>query len=297
MVTNATPEQTIPEEKNEALQVKLLEEVNDNPDEVKFDLRKFNKTENQVLKAKAALSTIQTISGKEDVTVALDIIKKAKQVTKVIEDKRKALGEPFREIVEKINAKAKEIISNLPTDIKRAEDVVLAYNKAEEEKRVKLVREARGAQLETLGLVKTDSGYSYKESINVAMARLDSDDKTWAGIVTYLTDQINDFNIKEAAKKQMEAEADNFFGEDLPYTPPVQVVEAPKPVKHVSSFGGSSSAVKGVTKRWTFSIEDPALIPREYLIPDEAKIREEMNKGNRSIPGVKYEQKESLTSR
>lgn len=42
-----------------------------------------------------------------------------------------------------------------------------------------------------------------------------------------------------------------------------------------------------VTERWVFDIENEKIIPREYLKVDEKKIREAIDAGIRSIPGVK----------
>jgi hypothetical protein len=52
-----------------------------------------------------------------------------------------------------------------------------------------------------------------------------------------------------------------------------------------------------ISKVWTFEILDFNLIPREYLMPDEAKIKLAVKAGAREIPGVLIFQKDQLTLR
>ena len=63
-----------------------------------------------------------------------------------------------------------------------------------------------------------------------------------------------------------------------PVEAPVVHVEAPPKVDGVS-----------YVEHWTFEITDPASIPREYLIPDEKKIRQVVRvlKGDAKIAGVR----------
>lgn len=65
---------------------------------------------------------------------------------------------------------------------------------------------------------------------------------------------------------------------DKPVEPLRVVVEAPKKVDGVS-----------FVEKWEWMIENTDILPREYMIPDERKIRGVVNamKGNTTIPGVK----------
>lgn len=283
--------------------------IDDAPDKVKADLRKFNKAEDQVNKALAALSTVSGIKDQVDLDAALDIIGKAKKVDKIIEEKRVSLVKPYNDEVKRINQCAKDLAAKLPPAIKLASDVVLSYNKKLQEEKIALRTQARIEQLQNIGFIRfylkevgktTETlqmmGHNDFDIKISAETIQTAEDAAWPGMVQRVVDLINvkieERNAELAAKK----EVDSFFGE----TPaeeiqePVKPVEAPM-VKHVPSFG--SPSVKGVTKRWTFSVIDPALVPREYLVVDEAKIRAAMNAGVRDIPGVKFEQTESLTSR
>lgn len=79
----------------------------------------------------------------------------------------------------------------------------------------------------------------------------------------------------EAAGKTAQAEAALTAPVTVPvFTPPVQAVQK----------------VEGVSFRdnWTFTVTDPGLVPREYLMLDEQKIRGVVRalKGEAKIPGV-----------
>jgi len=96
--------------------------------------------------------------------------------------------------------------------------------------------------------------------------------------------------LEEAAA--LEAAGDREGAERLIEEPVEAPVVAPEPVfvatppaaaqpPHVSGYG--------FREEWDVVVEDPALVPAEYLIPDEAKIRRVVRamRGNIKIPGVK----------
>lgn len=80
-----------------------------------------------------------------------------------------------------------------------------------------------------------------------------------------------------AAAKGQENKAEQFQGRAAAVVAPVSQVAAPK-------VGGIS-----IPKVWTFEITDASLIPREYLLVDETKIRKVVAalKGSTNIPGVR----------
>lgn len=290
----------------EQAQVPALELIDDTPETVKTDLRKFNKTEDQVNKAVAALSTVVDIKDKADLDTAMDIIKKAKKVVTIIDSKRKALGEPFREAVDKINAHAKKLTDRLPGAIRTAEEAVLAYNRKLEQERIQKRTEARIEQLRSVGFIPEYIQELGKEAqelscvknqewdLTIAAKTLQTaEDAAWPGMLQKVTDLINEKIAERNKKLAEEAEKDAFFGEETTTAPIAAPVVAPVAVPKVAA----APAVKGVTKRWTFTVVDPNKVPREYLTVDETKIRAAMNAGVRDIPGVHFSQTESITSR
>jgi colicin import membrane protein len=70
-----------------------------------------------------------------------------------------------------------------------------------------------------------------------------------------------------------------------------QVLEQTSSLMSAPTSQVSTPKVRGVSKRevWKFEITDPALVPREYLVIDESKIRGVVQalKGATTIPGVR----------
>lgn len=283
----------------------LTEEViDDKPDQVKADLRKFNKAEDQVNKALAALSTVTEVKDQHDLEASLDIIARAKKVEKVIEKKRVSLVKPYNDEVKRINAHAKELAGKLPPAIKTASDAVLAYNnKLAAEAKQRLIS-ARMDQLSTLEFVRNKTEEEWTAFVNgdIIVERYvveQYDDANWKIKINQLVASINARNMQKLQELQKQKEVDDFFGDEQAASEVAAKIEEVKPVeapvRHVPAFG--SQKVKGITKRWTFEITDASAVPREYLIVDEAKIRAAMNAGERSIAGIRFYQTESLTSR
>ena len=58
-------------------------------------------------------------------------------------------------------------------------------------------------------------------------------------------------------------------------------------------------AIGGYTARmvWKFTVTDPTLVPRAYLVVDESRIRTSVNAGVRDIPGVDIYSEELISGR
>jgi len=69
----------------------------------------------------------------------------------------------------------------------------------------------------------------------------------------------------------------------------VAAVPAPVPTTVRTSLGSAT-----VRRRWTFEVVDAAAIPREYLVLDAVRVREEVRLGARAIVGLRIFQEESL---
>jgi hypothetical protein len=85
-------------------------------------------------------------------------------------------------------------------------------------------------------------------------------------------------------QKQLEAEAKAAAKRDVHYEPaPIVAPVAPVVPKVTRTSEGSASH----RRDWTFAVENPDAVPREYLVVDEKRIREAVKNGVREIPGVK----------
>lgn len=283
--------------------------IDDKPDEVKADLRKFNKAEDQVNKALTALGTITEIKDQAGVDAALDIMKKAKKVETIIENKRKDLVKPYNDEVKRINEYAKTLTGKIPPAIKAAEGVILTYHEAEKKKAKDLRTNARDKQLIELGYTRMPEGtefvkgdvYVNNDQYILRVTVENHTDDAWAGLLQTMAAQLEKKKQEQIEALKKEQEDASFFGDtdekkeieekiDQLKSTPVSI-----PTTHVPAFG--TSKVKGLTKRWTFEVQDINQIPREYTQVDEKKIREAIAAGERNIPGVRIYQDESITLR
>lgn len=283
--------------------------IDDKPDEVKSDLRKFNKAEDQVNKAMAALGAITTIEDQVGVDGAMEIMKSAKKVETLIENKRKELVKPYNDEVSRINAYAKGLISKIPPAIEKVKGIVLDYHTEEAKKAKDLRSNAREKQLIELGYTRQPQGTEFVKGdvyVNndqyISRTSVENHtDETWDGLLQTMAARLEEKKQQQITDLKLEKDVADFFGDEddkqaidqkineIQNTPTV------KPSTHVPAFG--SSKVKGLTKRWVFEIKNAGLIPREYLQVDEKKIRDAIAAGTRDIPGVRIYQDESITLR
>lgn len=285
---------------------KAPETVDDKPQAVKADLRKFNNTEAKVNKTLAELETITVITDQAGVEEAMVIMKDAKVVENAVEAKRKELVKPFNDAAARINAFAKDLTGKIPPAIQRGKFAIMAFQKAEETRLKNLRTTARKEQLKTLGFIEGSNFLQRGEGLDkmiVSNSEIENfEDSIWSGKISSITNDIEAEKEKQIADLQADKDAAAFFGESEE-TAAIQqqisevkgtIISAATP-SYIPSFG--SPKVKGLTKRWTFEITDTAQVPREFLQVDEKKIREAIAAGERSIAGVRIYQDESISLR
>jgi len=83
---------------------------------------------------------------------------------------------------------------------------------------------------------------------------------------------------KASQEEMAKALAEAREGEEV-----VPVILPEQPQKTVQADTGSAT----IKKVWTFQVEDPALVPEQYKVVDERKIRAAVASGIREIPGVR----------
>lgn len=272
------------------------------PQVVKADLRKFNKAEDQTNKAVAACSTITLASLKtpKDVENAMDLLKKAKQVETIIENKRKDLVKPFNEAVKRINDYAKELTGKIIPAINTGKKVLLDYNAIQEKNRLEERTKVRTKQLQDLGFI-AENGSFVKDGIMISNIIIGSlEDGPYGAELQRINQQLEEKKKAALVALEKQKEANDFFGEDEETALIDEQVDliksAPAAPVHIPSFGGGSKT-KGLTKTWTFDITDLNQVPREYLVLDEVKVRAAIKDGTRSIAGLNIYQKESISLR
>lgn len=276
----------------------------------KADLRKFNKAEAAVNKTVKELDAL-VIGSKEDADAALVKLKEAKGIEKLIEDKRVELVDPWNKEVKRVNTYAKELTAKLPPAIEAGKKKVIAWQKEEDERVQKIRTSAREQLLKVLGLSLNPENNCWEfptdqaQPLRVHQSNVEnSNDEYWQTVINNLVADKAAAEKRMLEAKQKESELDNYFSDE----PIQETIDTAPPVTndtpiHVPSFGGTGGGsyggtkVKGMTKTWAFEITDLSLVPREFLMVDEVKIRKAVAEGARTIEGVKIFQKDGLTIR
>lgn len=264
---------------------------------VSADLSKLDVAGREVNLAVEELSKIKIISNKQQVDDTMALLKICKEIEKAIETRRKELVTPFNTTVKVYNDYAKNLTSKLSGAIDKVKDVVLLYQKEEEKKALLERTVKREAALVQLGFTFDGDLNLYKMPGIGSMSSNELqhyDDRSFNSILDAWAAAVNAMRTQNAQQTQEENELNNLFGGDS--TSAIAVADiAPVVVAPVN--GIKSEAVKGTTKRWTFEVTDISQIPREYLVVDETAIRDAINQGVRTIPGVNIFQKEGLSIR
>lgn len=280
-------------------------DIDDTPQKVNADLRKYNRAEAAVNKALTNLETIQVVDSPESLVTLTGYMKEAKEVETLIENKRKALGKPFADAKKRIDDYAKGLVEKLTPAITKKKELVLAYNKKLEEARLVKRLQDRLTYLLTLGFSFDESTGNWgKETVSVTKTELELlDDNAWKVYNESLVAKLAALDQAKIDALKKEKEADAFFGNETSaeeLDKKIEEVKSAPPPPFIPAFGPSKSGsggVKGITKTWTFDITDESQIPREYLIPDPVKIREAIQKGTRTIAGLNIYQKEGFSLR
>lgn len=293
----------------EAVAVDLID---DTPDTVTSDLRKFNRAKAEVAKAIAPLKLILKISDQKGVDSAMEHMKGANKVATLIENKRKALVKPYNDEVSRINAHAKTLSEEVPTQILRVKGLVLDFNTAEALRVLKERHAARHKQLLDMGMVNMENGselikvnhyHDVSTDCNIYRADLESvTDVVWMIMVDRIS--LGRLQEREKAVKKLENDknAAAFFGEDdqvAQIDKTIEEVKATPPAAAPAYYGGSYAAPKtsGLTKTWTFELQEIEKVPAEFLQLNEVAVRKAIAAGRQVIPGLKIFQKESISLR
>ena len=279
--------------------------VEDTPDEVKADLRKYNRTRIIVEAAIKGLNDITAISSHEQVAEAQLALKEASRVDSLIDKKRLELSKPYRDQVDRINNAAKPIVAPILPAINRVKMLILAFQKSEEERLKKERTEMRKAQLNTLGYNLKDGPSPYYIDSEGFIVSADSiemySDTSWVQLLD------GHYRGREAKAKERiallerEKEGAEFFGDDAgaaAIEEQMKEIELPAFGKvYVPAADVEAAKVQGLTKRWKFEVTDINQVPRGYLQLDEKAVRDAIAAGARMIPGLKIFQEESISIR
>jgi len=168
---------------------------------------------------------------------------------------------------------AAEVVASLSRGIKAAEH----YKKEVRAPLAQKLRDFDAGCNEVIGQLVTA-----KATVNGRMA-------TWKQAEEVLNAQLAE-EARAAAEALNEQFAAKARAAGLPEPPPVEMYIAPPPTTVDTPLAGGKVVM---TSRWTYAIDDPTLVPREYCQPSPGLIHAAVMKGVRSIPGVRIFQTDS----
>jgi len=184
-------------------------------------------------------------------------------------------------LMEKAVLKATEQVAtlSLPLEIKEMKDYQAAIDLAAKIKRTgKSITEYKDGYAKPYYNVYKEINAMFKPSLNELKEKEAS---LKADMLTFMK--------AEQKRKDIEQEALDKQALELAQEGEEVIVPVINDLKTTTTVNGASQ----VRTTKAFEIEDPALIPREYLTPDLTKIKEAM-KIQKPIPGVRFYDKETL---
>lgn len=125
------------------------------------------------------------------------------------------------------------------------------------------------------------------DAIVLGIARVNAGIVRWRQAEEVLNEQVR-ADANEAAAALQEQLAERARAAGLPEPPQVDVY-VPPPPRTVDVDGGRIT----VQSRWTYEVEQPEAVPREFCDPAPGKLRAAVNAGVRSIPGVRIYQRDT----
>lgn len=192
--------------------------------------------------------------------VATEVLGTLKGMSKQVEETRQFFVGGLNEQVKKFNASFKKLSEPLVEADKIVRNKILAYRQEQERKR------------------------------QVEQARIDKEAREEQ-------ERLDKIAAEEQAKLNKKAEEEGTAPWDIPQVEAQTVAVAPLTIAKAPTTIHSAAGMTSVKKVWKFYIKNESLIPREYLIVNETKIREAVRNGVREIAGVEIKQEESLAIR
>lgn len=227
---------------------------------------------------------IKTIKTAEQFTTAGELLKTVKGALRQIEEQRVAITKPINESLRAVNAQAKAAAAPFETAEREIKSRMVEYSNEQDRIRREEQRKAEEAARRERDRLAERQRKAEAESREKAEAlRRQAEEAEAAGRAAEAA--------KLAAKAEKVEERAAEKVEDLQLreamvVAPVIECEAPK--------------VAGIATRevWRFEVTDPALVPREYLVVDEAKIGKVVRalKGDTAIAGVRVYSERQLAS-
>lgn len=195
----------------------------------------------------------------------------------------------FKDKIDAVAEKCKSIVINSQETLAAAKELAKdarTIEKLIEERRVEITKPLLDKKKEIDGVAK-----KLTANLNNALSDLRSQ------ILRYEQEQerIRQEELRriEEEKRRLEEELRQQQAEQQPNMATVtDLVKAQEEEKKIQSAKSNS-----ISKVWTFEVVDKNLVPHEYMMVDETKVRQAIKLGIREIPGILIYQKEQLVLR
>jgi hypothetical protein len=227
---------------------------------------------------------IVTIRTPDQFTRAGELLKAVKGALKQIEDQRVAITKPINESLRAVNAQAKTAAAPFETAEREIKARMVEYSNEQERIRREEQRKVEAAAAaERARLVRLQAEAEAKARAEQERLRREFEEAAAAG------------RAAEAAK--LAARADRVEEKSAAKIEALQIQEAQVVAPVIQR---EPPKVAGVATRevWKFRVTDPALVPDQYKVIDESRIRKVVQalKADANIPGVEVYSERQLAA-
>ena len=245
-----------------------------------------------------------TITDETTLAIGQQNLAKANQLSKAIEDKRKAIKQPYLDAGKKVDEVAKTLSESIEKGIKHIKDQVADWEKKrreEEAKKKQILDYINGELSSRLQQLYNEADTLEKsaEALKYITERFPKDDK--------FGDYISVAHaLRDNYKTMLEAKIQAFQTGDIrAVTTAEMLVEDAKEyaaqVQEQVQIEAASTKTRGIRDVWDFELEDLSKVPMEWLRLDEVKVKaylaankEGMKEG--VVNGVKFFKKISVSA-
>jgi len=227
-----------------------------------------------------------------------------KQRRKEVEAERKKRTDPLNQSLKLINADFRAIDETLEAAGRPYEAGMLAYKKQEEQQRreaeeaarkerLRIEEEARKQAAEEMAKLE-----AAKEAQKIALEKLEAAEKATEESQSPLAAYVAKAQAERAALEAEQAGQEILDARQSTENALRHAATAPLAVT-VLAEPAARAAGTSFRTAWKFRIVDPALIPREYLIPNEQMLGAlaRTTKAPSTIPGVEFYAEQSIGGR
>jgi len=225
------------------------------------------------------MSKALSVTDEDSLKMAVAIVGEAKKAIRSIDDHKKNLPE-YKEakgFVDKVNSFVGDLKDRLGMIVNNLDPRVVQYNARKELERRQREEAQRRAAEDLQKKLDAEAAEANRKAAEEAKAKAEAEARARKASEAEI----------EAARKKAEEEAKR----NEIVAPQVQAPITPKQDTTVRTETGTTAFSK---KPWKHEIVDVKLVPREYCVVSDSRIRDAIKQGVREIPGVRIYQETKM---